>query len=169
MVPVQYNGGKIHSDAPGTLEIGNSSDSDVGYAFTGAAGLRKLGTCTLTISNVVNTTTGVLEVAEGSLRFWNDSSSACSWTNGTKVVVSGGTLYLDMAQRLNPKADYYVSGGRIDIPGGIVIRGGDLYVPDGTGGWKKRGGAVFTRGNCDFVSGDGALILGKPGFVIDVK
>lgn len=163
------DGGDVWSELPGTLEIGTDADSCVTYPFKGAAGLRKLGAGTLVITNVVCTSTGTVEVVAGTLKFANASKTSCNWQTASKVILTGGTLVLDTAARLGRKADFYVADGKVELAEGLHVRGGRCYVPDGAGGWRTGAGGRFTKDNCDFVTGDGSITLGRLGCAVLVR
>ena len=110
--------------------------------FLNAASLCKHGSATLTLAGN-STSTGRLEVAEGTLAF----SDSGAWSKATSVAVLGGTLVLDTADRLNSKADLYLSSGTIDIAEGVTVEVRKMYVSNGNGGWKLASRGVYNAQN----------------------
>ena len=142
------------SAEPATLSVGQNVDT-VSWkpAFCGAVSLKKGGANTLTLAGV-SPSTGRLEVSEGRLDF----AAAGAWTNLSEVAVSGGVLAVDLKSRLKARADYYLSGGKLEIAAGVRLVAANLYVPDGKGGWTKMDPGTYTAVNFpDFIAGEGSL------------
>lgn len=154
--------GKITSPSPATLYVNQTANKTFEPMFQDSANLWKGGASTLTLAGV-STTTGRLSVAEGTLAF----SGSGAWSAATSVAVSGGVLQLDAASRINPKADYYLSGGKVDIAEGVTVEANQLFLPDGNGGWKTVGCGLYSAADFpDYISGSGLMRVKKPSGLI---
>ena len=94
------------------------------------AGYSKEGNSTVTFF-YPSTTSNALIVTAGKVQFGDGAQFKGSWLNVTNVTVTGGTLETGgsvtqdgrtYATRLNPKADFYLSGGTLTIPDATVQR-----------------------------------------------
>lgn len=142
------------------------------FYFGGYAGLVKEGSGTAQLMSP-SPSSNTLAVAEGTLTFGDGVRYNGSWLNATNVVVSGGRLVLDRADRINPDADYTVSGtGVIEIPEGVMVKARSLTYPDAQGnprtsvgglyvGPEGRGGRVLSN-----LAGKGILRVGTLGTMI---
>ena len=156
------------SATPATLDVyqnGTQNDTPWNSTFRGAVSLVKHGEKTLTLGGV-SSSSGRLEVAEGRLDFTDNGA----WTNVSVVAVSGGTLAVDTSARLKRRADYYLSGGKLDIAAGVRLVAENLYVPDGEGGWTKAEPGTYTAADLPaYVSGEGALRVRGGGYSVIIR
>lgn len=152
----------VTSATPAVLYHRCSNNDTLFMDFRGAAGYKLVGTGTVTLCTVSDTT-GSLGVTNGTLVV----GAEAAWPNVSEVVVSGaGTLRLSGASQLNSKMALSLSdSGNIDIPDGVTVRCKKLYI-DGrecSGVWGAPGsGAPNTDarliGN-GYIRGGGGFIL----------
>ena len=155
---VASNAGKITSSKPATLYVWQNAKRTFEPTFEGAVSLCKYGTNTLTLARN-STSTGQVAVADGTLAF----AETGAWSKATSVAVLGGTLVLDTADRLNSKADLYLSSGTIDIAEGVTVEVRKMYVSNGNGGWKLASRGVYNAQNMPGrISGLGQLNVRLP-------
>ena len=151
------------SAEPATLSVDQNVDT-VSWkpAFCGAVSLKKGGANTLTLAGV-SPSTGRLEVSEGRLDF----TGAGAWTNLSEVAVSGGVLAIADKKQVKKRADYYLSGGKLDIASGVRLTAENLYVADGQGGWTKADPGTYTAANLpECISGEGSLCVRGGGLMM---
>ena len=137
---------RVTSDGPGGMaHHRDGANKAIYYSFEKLAGYVKEGPYATTFK-YPSTTSNSLVVTEGAVRFGDGERFKGSWLNVTNVTVTGGTLETGGSvteggktyqTRLNPKADFYLSGGKLTIPDGAVQRCSFLYLKDGAGEWRK--------------------------------
>lgn len=159
---------QIHSPTPATFHVCNQLDFTTNATpFTGAASLALDGGSGLLVLANPSPTTGGLTVnsTSGTLEL----SSSATWPNASKVELLAGTLKLAAIERqLGRKAAWYVKDGKVEIPSGVTLKGGALWLYDGEKGVyvEQKGRSVYNAGNCDFVTGGGSLEVGKGGLIL---
>lgn len=154
----------ITSGSTAVLDIHQTADviADVYSVFTGAVGLRKHGSAEFGLESV-NTSTGLLEVVEGTLSL----GAACRWY-GTDVRISGAGAVLKIADAANlpRKTALSISDpqAKIDIAEGVCLRVRECKVASiqtvGTENIVRMVGLCpgdYNKDNCDFISGGGTL------------
>ena len=135
----------ITSAGPGGIaHHREGTNRNIYYCFEDLAGYCKEGNSTVTFF-YPSTTSNALIVTAGKVQFGDGAQFKGSWLNVTNVTVTGGTLETGgsvtqdgrtYATRLNPKADFYLSGGTLTIPDATVQRCKFLYLKEG-GEWCK--------------------------------
>ena len=162
--PVSY----VTSDTPATLYVkqeGRQNDKPWVAPFRGAVSLVKSGANGLELSGV-SSSAGRLEVAEGRLSFTGNGA----WTNVSEVAVSGGILAVSARTQVRRCADYYLSGGKLDIAAGVRLVAERLFFPDGRGGWNQANPGTYTAGNLsECISGGGSLHVRGGGTVLIIR
>lgn len=157
----------IMSESPATLHVyqsGTELATTSTPIFAGAVSLSKHGDKELVLAGA-NTTTGGLEVVEGTLSF----VGAGSWTEGAEVTVAGGVLKIDSATRLARNANYRLCSGKIDLASGVRIRARSLTVSDGSGGYVSLRPGVYGRSTLgDFIAGDGEIVV-SGGMLLQIR
>ena len=137
---------RVTSDGPGGMaHHRDGANKTIYYSFEKLAGYVKEGPYSTTFM-YPSTTSNSLVVTDGAVRFGDGERFKGSWLNVTNVTVTGGTLETGgsvteggktYSTRLNPKADFRLSGGTLSIPDGVVQRCRFMYLQDGAGEWRK--------------------------------
>lgn len=165
-------GSQFTSATPAVLTVSQLADDSCVAAFTGGAGIRKLGGKVLTML-AVSTSTGTVEVAEGTLDF----TAAASWQKASSVTVSGGTLKLATSSVFGKKTDVRLTGGALDLAAGVNQTVADLYLndserPAGIGIWGASDNmSVPASHRTSLITGSGVLsVRGRhPGIVLILR
>jgi autotransporter-associated beta strand protein len=151
--------------APSVVTNNSSANYSISGAgkISGTANIVKLGSSTLTISNI-NDFTGNFTIASGTVNL-NGLTSAAGATNGTLVISNGTTLAVNLSGNY-PAGDagfgnkpIVVSGTGANGLGAIQFTGGPLY---GDGSTLGLGQNIKLTGNTMF-SGAGRFDWGYPG------
>lgn len=134
--PIHMNSlycGEVRSDEPAVMTVTQTTVAPQSFTaemvgtnylhFVGKAGLCKKGALPLVIASV-SSTTGTLEVAEGTLSFTDDGA----WENVSAVNVSGGTLVLDKAKRIAKTCEMTITGGSVNLDGSFTQNVNELYI-----------------------------------------
>lgn len=158
----------VSSESPAQLVAHQSVDRTLRtFSWRDKAGLTLEGTGTLTLTNTASMTEGRLAVKGGKLVL----GAGAAWPSVSEVAITdGGVLTLTGSGLVNRKANWYFGdGGKVTIPAGVTVKAKSLYLRDGTGKYKIQPGGTYTKANCSFVEGDGALVAGPLGLVISVR
>jgi fibronectin-binding autotransporter adhesin len=146
-----------------------TNNSSVNYSISGAgkisgsASIVKLGSSTLTISNV-NDFTGNFTIAAGTVKL-DGLTSAAGATNGTLTISNGATLAVRLSGNYSPgdagfgNKPIVVSGTGANGQGAIQFTGGSLYNDSSTLGLGQN---IKLTGNT-MISGSGRFDWGYPG------
>ena len=137
-------------DTTGNIHV-NETNLYVAAKFTGGLSLKMGGTGTLLLTNAVSSTSGGIEVTNGTVRIASDAA----WTNASYVAVGGaGRLEIEAETGLGrlttfPKTTALsLSGdGVLSIPDGDELRFGSLTVD----------GAAFSCGRYTYETAPAAL------------
>ena len=166
----------VTSDEPATLHLKGTAyvDSEITnlVAFTGAANLSFEGTSTgYHMYNAASTSTGTVEVASGTFALGPNGT----WTNATKVVVTGGTLKLENKGTFGKGTDMELaaSGAAVALNYDGVMRMNMLYV-DGekqtAGVYGAVGNSAVPAGNqLPCFTGTGCIRFGLGGTLVIVR
>lgn len=143
-------------------------------SITGGAGISKSGLYDMVIASDASklTTTGLLEVTEGTLCLTNTAR----WANGTDIRVIGtntaanasqGNLKLCARENLNRKAVLTVVGtGTVEIPSGVTVSVFRLLKGDDAASLVEMEPGDYSSG---FVTGGGTLHVRGEGLMVIVK
>lgn len=116
-------GSQFTSATPAVLTVSQLADNSCVAAFTGGAGIKKLGDKTLLMLSA-STSTGTVEVVEGTLDF----AAAANWQKASSVTVSGGTLKVASSSVFGKKTDVRLTSGVLDLAAGVNQPVADLYL-----------------------------------------
>lgn len=158
----------VESSGPAQLVAHQSVDRTLRtFSWRGKAGLTLEGDKTLTLRDTPSTTKGRLAVRGGKLVL----GAGAAWTSVSEVeVTDGGVLTLTGSGLVNRKANWYFGDdGKVTIPAGVTVKAKSLSLRNGAGKYEVQPGGTYTKANCSFVEGDGALVAGPLGFVISVR
>ena len=159
-----YNGASpgaaciLTSPSPATLTINQSLASTTFEGqLTGAVGLCKTGTGTLSLSNVLNSTIGNFTVSNGTLVV----TAASSLGTSTNVLIAGGTLELQTGAAIADNACLTVldGGAKVKIGAGLTETVDRLFlggVQRDKGTYGATGSGATTLDDAHF-SGSGKL------------
>jgi autotransporter-associated beta strand protein len=127
----------LYSEAPATLTVNQSANTDYNASITGAVSLVKTGTGNLTISGT-STTFGSFFVNAGLLTV---SSTGTFGVNSTNIVAAGtGTLMLENSNAIADTASLSINNGaHVTLASGInetvrYLNIDGIYMPIGTYG-----------------------------------
>ena len=165
-------GSRFTSATPAVLTVSQLADMTCVAAFTGAAGIKKLGGKTLSML-AASTSTGTVEVVEGTLDF----AAAASWQKASSVTVSGGTLKVASSSVFGKKTDVRLTGGALDLAAGVNQPVADLYLngsesPAEIGLWGAADNtSVPASHRTSLITGSGVLsVRGRhPGILVIVR
>ncbi len=102
----------VTSATPATLTVDQSATTFFDGVLTGALGLTKAGTGTLTLSNALNTLSGIITVQGGTLII----APASCLGSSTNIVVQSGTLALQTQTAIADNATLAIlNGGKVMI------------------------------------------------------
>ena len=152
----------ITSSVPAVLTVNQSVDTTFDGPFTGAAGLCKTGTGSLTLTNAAMTTIGSFTVSNGTLVV----TAASSLGNSTNILVAGGTLELQTGTAIADNAAVTIldGGAKMKIATNLTETVDRLFL----GGTQQLGGTYGANGNATIFdnvhfSGGGSLrVLSNP-------
>jgi len=157
----------VKSAKPAVLSVVGSigtyvtdQETNCGADFQGLVTLRRAGAGTTTLRGI-SSTAGRLVVESGKVEF----AGVGAMTNLLEVAVSGGELAIDTAARIGKGADFRLSGGTVKISSGVEQHCKWLYVPKtgGTSPWRRKGCGRYTSATCEYISGDGAIVVDGDG------
>jgi fibronectin-binding autotransporter adhesin len=151
--------------APSVVTNNSSANYSISGAgkISGTASIVKLGSSTLTISNV-NDFTGNFTIAAGTVKL-DGLTSAAGAPNGTLTISNGATLAVNLSGSYPPgdagfgNKPIVVSGSGVNGQGAIQFTGGPLYGDSATLGLGQN---IKLTGNTMF-SGAGRFDWGYPG------
>ena len=161
-------------DSSGNIHV-TDDNLYVAAKFEGGLSLKMGGTGTLLLTNAVSSTSGGIEVTNGTVKVAYDAA----WTNAAYVAVGGaGRLEIDAADgelgRLNkfsPETVVFLSeDGVVSVPNGTEIRVANVFVD----------GVALPPGRYSYASAPeplkshladttGEIVAGKPGLVIFLR
>ena len=130
-----------------TLTFGDSTNTTISGVISGAGGLTKEGSSTVTLSGT-NTYTGTTTINAGSIKLGADSAI----TSGNAVTISGGTL--DLAG-YNPSLAVTMTSGTISgglLSGSLDSRGGTITNVTGDSAFTQTSGTTTVTGSNKFSS-----------------
>ena len=160
--------GVIRSDNAATLTVRQNGGSETTIwqpRFLGGVSLVKEGTNTLVLSGV-NTTTGRLEVAEGTLSF---SGDGC-WSHARDIALSGGTLKVDNNQRVSKRLKMIAySAGKLDLAQGVVVHVREFIINDGVSSSALAAGTYTATDLPAILSGAGVMQVVGEGMILSFK
>ncbi|MDD4019252.1 MAG: autotransporter-associated beta strand repeat-containing protein [Kiritimatiellae bacterium] len=120
--------GTITSAVPATLTVNQKTAATLSARLTGAVGLLKAGTATLTLSNALSTTTGDITVTNGTLAVALDNSLG----NSTNITVSGSAARLELrtSSGISDTAALKIAndGAKVNLLTGVNETVGWLYT-----------------------------------------
>ena len=153
----------ITSPTCAVLTVNQSEATSFDGAFTGAVGLCKTGSGTLTLTGSATTTTGDICVSNGTLVV----AAASSLGNSTNVWVAGGTLALQTGAAISDGARVAIDAGgaQMNIGAGLTETV-DALVLDGVqqrrGTYGATGSGAATLDNAHFGGGGVLRVLSNP-------
>jgi len=152
----------ITSLTPAVLTVNQTENTTFDGPFTGAAGLCKTGTGSLTLTNAAMTTVGSFTVSNGTLVVTAASSLGAS----TNILVAGGTLELQTGTAIADNATVTIldGGAKVKIATNLTETVDRLFL----GGAQQVSGTYGASGNASIFdavhfSGGGLLrVLSNP-------
>ncbi len=143
----------VTSATPAVLTVNQDANSGYDGRLTGALGLTKGGTGTLTFSNALNTLSGNIKVQGGTLSI----APASSLGNSTNIAVDGGTLLLQTANGITNTASLSIAdGAKVSVSPGLTETVGTLSlggVRKGRGTWGATGSGADYIDDAHFTGG----------------
>jgi autotransporter-associated beta strand protein len=148
----------VTSATPAVLTVNQDVNSGYDGRLTGALGLTKSGSGSLTLSGTPNTQSGTILVQGGTLTV----TSLSSLGNSTNIAVAGGTLELQTQTALTNTATLSIAdGAKVSVAAGLSETVQALYlggVRKGRGTWGASGSGAEYVDDAHF-SGSGTVYV----------